>query len=71
MFGMVSRCFLNYVRSSDAIIGNSTYSAITAIIAANVVLVAYIILSLLEDRENQKSSVLSSSAKETEDRKER
>jgi len=29
--------------------GNATYAAITAVIAANLVLVAYIITSLLED----------------------
>ncbi|KAF5388351.1 hypothetical protein D9615_000327 [Tricholomella constricta] len=30
--------------------GNSTYAAITAVVSANVVLVAYIISSVLEDR---------------------
>lgn len=33
--------------------GNATYAAITAIIAANLVLVAYIVLSLIEDRHDQ------------------
>jgi len=32
--------------------GNSTFAAITAVVAANVVLVAYIITSLLEDRKD-------------------
>ncbi|KAJ3487422.1 hypothetical protein NLJ89_g11714 [Agrocybe chaxingu] len=32
--------------------GNATYAAITAIIAANIVLVTYIIVSVLEDRQN-------------------
>ncbi|KAF4619688.1 hypothetical protein D9613_005148 [Agrocybe pediades] len=31
---------------------NSTFAAITAVVAANVVLVAYIISSVLEDRQN-------------------
>ncbi|KAF8975563.1 hypothetical protein BDQ17DRAFT_1385428, partial [Cyathus striatus] len=31
--------------------GNSTFAAITAVVAANIVLVAYIITSLLEDRQ--------------------
>ncbi|KAF9452437.1 hypothetical protein P691DRAFT_697032 [Macrolepiota fuliginosa MF-IS2] len=30
--------------------GNSTFAAITAVVAANIVLVAYIITSLLEDK---------------------
>jgi len=32
--------------------GNSTYAAITAVVSANVVLVAYIISSVLEDTTN-------------------
>jgi hypothetical protein len=35
--------------------GNSNYAAITAIFAANAVLVAYIITSLLDDRESMQS----------------
>jgi hypothetical protein len=36
-------------------VGNSTFAAITAIVAANVVLVAYIITAVLEDRTNATS----------------
>lgn len=36
--------------------GNSNYAAITAIVMANVVLVAYIITSILEDRESVQAS---------------
>lgn len=36
-------------------IGNSTFAAITAIVAANLVLVAYIITAVLEDRTNAMS----------------
>ncbi|KAJ8523528.1 hypothetical protein ONZ45_g42 [Pleurotus djamor] len=43
--------------------GNATYAAITAIVAANVVLVAYIITSVLEDQQSTPSSA--SSAQET------
>ncbi|KAJ3999500.1 hypothetical protein F5050DRAFT_928572 [Lentinula boryana] len=32
--------------------GNSTFAAITAIVAANVVLIVYIILSILEDKQS-------------------
>ena len=37
-------------------IGNSTFAAITAIVAANLVLVAYIITAVLEDRTNATSA---------------
>ncbi|OAX38367.1 hypothetical protein K503DRAFT_800510 [Rhizopogon vinicolor AM-OR11-026] len=36
--------------------GNSIYAAITAICAANLVLVAYIILSLMEDKQSFKEA---------------
>ena len=36
--------------------GNSNYAAITAVFAANVVLFAYIIVSLLDDRESTQSA---------------
>ncbi|KAF9263511.1 hypothetical protein L218DRAFT_1077054 [Marasmius fiardii PR-910] len=37
--------------------GNSTFAAITAVVAANIVLVTYIVLSLLEDKSHpQKAS---------------
>ncbi|KIM90678.1 hypothetical protein PILCRDRAFT_811134 [Piloderma croceum F 1598] len=36
--------------------GNSSYAAITAVFAANVVLFAYIIVSLLDDREMMQSA---------------
>jgi len=36
--------------------GNSNYAAITAIFAANAVLIAYIITSLQEDRESMESA---------------
>ncbi|KDR83865.1 hypothetical protein GALMADRAFT_86504 [Galerina marginata CBS 339.88] len=45
--------------------GNSTFAAITAVVAANVVLVAYIISSVLED----KKDALSTSQKEQVDTK--
>ncbi|KAJ4466485.1 hypothetical protein J3R30DRAFT_2266991 [Lentinula aciculospora] len=35
--------------------GNSTFAAITAIVAANIVLIAYIILSILEDKQSPQS----------------
>ncbi|PFH51414.1 hypothetical protein AMATHDRAFT_59164 [Amanita thiersii Skay4041] len=35
--------------------GNSTYAAITAVVAANVVLVAYIVSSIKEDRQAQQA----------------
>ncbi|TFY83829.1 hypothetical protein EWM64_g196 [Hericium alpestre] len=50
--------------------GNSTYAAITAIISANIVLVSYIILSLLEDREERKI-ITGEIEKDKETRKER
>lgn len=49
-------------------VGNSTYSAITAIIAANIVLVAYIVLSLLEDKQEREGGKVIEKA---ESRKER
>ncbi|KAH7343722.1 hypothetical protein B0J17DRAFT_713884 [Rhizoctonia solani] len=39
---------LNYVWG-----GNSTYAALTAVVSANVVLIAYILLSISEDRESR------------------
>ncbi|KAF9075947.1 hypothetical protein BDP27DRAFT_1314782 [Rhodocollybia butyracea] len=36
--------------------GNSTFAAITAVFAANLVLVIYIVLSILDDRQTQQSS---------------
>jgi len=36
--------------------GNSTYAAITAIIAANIVLVSYIVISIIEDKGDQERS---------------
>ncbi|KAF8974192.1 hypothetical protein BDZ97DRAFT_1911403 [Flammula alnicola] len=33
---------------------NSTFAAITAVVAANIVLVAYIVVSVLEDRQQNK-----------------
>ncbi|KAI0321830.1 hypothetical protein OF83DRAFT_1168103 [Amylostereum chailletii] len=50
--------------------GNSTYAAITAIVAANVVLVAYIVVSLIEDSQ-AKGGLASGPAKPGESRKER
>lgn len=38
--------------SSANQIGNATFAAITAVVAANIVLVAYIITSVLEDRKH-------------------
>lgn len=35
-------------------IENSTFAAITAVVAANIVLVAYIIVSVLEDKRQSK-----------------
>ncbi|KAF9534799.1 hypothetical protein CPB83DRAFT_901750 [Crepidotus variabilis] len=39
---------LNYIWN-----GNTTFAAITAIVAANIVLVSYIVISVLEDRKAQ------------------
>ncbi|KAF8493522.1 hypothetical protein JB92DRAFT_2999247 [Gautieria morchelliformis] len=36
--------------------GNTTYSAITAIVAANIVLVSYIIVSIMEDASSDKTA---------------
>lgn len=46
-------------------IGNSTFAAITAVVAANVVLVAYIISSVRDDQRERKA------AKPLESRKDR
>lgn len=60
---------LAHVTSLPLCAGNSTYSAITAIVAANIVLVSYIVLSLLEDKqEREEGKVLE---KAGESRKER
>ncbi|KAJ4481421.1 hypothetical protein C8J55DRAFT_511662 [Lentinula edodes] len=50
--------------------GNSTFAAITAIVAANVVLIAYIILSILEDKQSSQSPTRIS-AQALESKKER
>jgi len=44
--------------------GDSTFAAITAVVAANVVLVAYIVSSLREDRAEQEARKLSESRKD-------
>jgi hypothetical protein len=44
--------------------GNSTFAAITAVVCANVVLVAYIITSLREDQAEQETRKLSESRKD-------
>jgi len=44
--------------------GNSTFAAITAVVSANVVLVAYIISSLREDQAEQETKKLSESRKD-------
>ncbi|GJE84428.1 VMA21 domain-containing protein [Phanerochaete sordida] len=49
---------LNYVWN-----GNSTYAAITAIVAANAVLVAYIAVSLQEERKAQAQPVAKAESK--------
>ncbi|KAF8313250.1 hypothetical protein DL93DRAFT_2167958 [Clavulina sp. PMI_390] len=46
----ISSYFVSLNRFWD---GNNTYAAITAVISANVVLVSYIILSVLEDQGDQ------------------
>ncbi|KAJ3937335.1 MAG: hypothetical protein NXY57DRAFT_1107255 [Lentinula lateritia] len=50
--------------------GNSTFAAITAVVAANVVLIAYIILSILEDKQSSISPTRIS-AQAPESKKER
>lgn len=45
-----------YIRTDIFPKGNSIYAAITAICAANLVLVAYIILSVMEDRQSFKEA---------------
>lgn len=35
--------------------GNSTFAAITAVVAANLVLIVYIVLSILDDRQSHQS----------------
>ena len=49
-------------------LGNTTYSAIAAIIAANIVLVSYILVSVLEDSSSDKTVQI---AKQYESRKSR
>jgi len=46
------------------VLGNSTFAAITAVVSANVVLVAYIISSLREDQAEQETRKLSESRKD-------
>lgn len=47
---------VSYMRSSaHPCLGNSTFAAITAIVAANVVLILYIISSILEDNSSKPS----------------
>lgn len=53
---------LPYVLTPTPPAGNSTYAAITAIVAANVVLVAYIISSVREEN----AAITNSSASKTE-----
>lgn len=62
-------CPRAHVHSLPLCAGNSTYSAITAIVAANIVLVAYIVLSLLEDKQEREGAKVSEKAGES--RKER
>ncbi|KAG8923235.1 hypothetical protein FRC02_011277 [Tulasnella sp. 418] len=50
--------------------GNSTYAAITAIVAANAVLLTYIIRSIIEDKRDQEAAQLSKKAG-TESKKDR
>lgn len=47
--------------------GNTTYAALTAIIAANLILAAYIILSFLEDKNSLRSPKNSQSARVSTD----
>jgi hypothetical protein len=44
--------------------GNSTFAAITAVVAANVVLVAYIVSSLRDDQAERKAAKPSESRKD-------
>ena len=44
--------------------GNATFAAISAVVAANIVLVAYIVTSLLEDRQSSPTSSISETKKE-------
>lgn len=50
---------------TSCILGNSTFAAITAVVAANVVLVAYIVSSLRDDQAEREA------AKPLESRKDR
>ena len=52
------------LRLTLCIPGNSTFAAITAVVCANVVLVAYIITSLREDQTEQETRKLSESRKD-------
>lgn len=63
--------YVSICETNDGLIsvpGNATYAAITAVFAANVVLVAYIVSSVLEDKEAMNSAERS---KLDESRKER
>lgn len=58
---------VSYINSSThPCLGNSTFAAITAIVAANVVLILYIISSILEDNSSKQSpSRISLNARES------
>ncbi|KAG9017024.1 hypothetical protein FRB95_000007 [Tulasnella sp. JGI-2019a] len=51
--------------------GNGTYAAITSIFAANIVLVAYIISSIMDDSKDQQKAVVAAKKNGTESRKDR
>jgi len=52
----VKRSFTNSKCSELYVAGNSNYAAITAVFAANLVLLAYIVTSLQEDRDSMQSA---------------
>jgi vacuolar ATPase assembly integral membrane protein VMA21 len=54
-----SFAWFSIIWRTEFVSGNATYAAITAVFAANAVLVAYIVLSVLEDRETLNSAELS------------
>jgi hypothetical protein len=64
---MVSLSILFIQITFELFIGNATYAAITAVFAANGVLIAYIVTSVLEDRQEM---ALTAGGKLTESKKE-
>jgi hypothetical protein len=64
-------CYQNKTYIESHRLGNTTMAAITAIVSANVILLAYVIFSIIEDAKAQNSSKAASNGPPEDDRKER